>query len=381
MSELTVYCPACGFSRQFPFDKVPEGTRRVTCPRCRETFNFTRPEAKPDTQGEDQSPAAQEIPAAFAVVSNTATEPAKGSTPPPSRPASPAELEMTDIGDLFRESWDLFRSRFATLIGLCLLGIAAFIAPALLSAGVAWLAALGGISSTIIIAVGVLAGIVCGAWCFGGFLCAVTDEGLNLKEALERGKAVILPLVWVSFLTGFIVCGGYFLLIVPGIIFSIWFFFAQFVLVKEDVRGMEALLKSREYVRGQWLAVAIRLLLIWGLSFIVGAIPLAGPFLSIAFIPYVVIYHYLIYRDLRQLKGDVPYSCGTGDKLLWPGVALIGLVLVPVVLVSIAGLSMFGALSHVAPFNKGVNIRHEQSLKEIRIPGNLQDTTEPATPD
>jgi hypothetical protein len=272
------------------------------------------------------------------------------------------------------------------LIGLCLLGIVAFIAPVLLSAGLVSLTASGGVTSAFIIAVGGLAGIICGAWCFGGFLCAVTDEGLNLKEALERGKGVILPLAWVSFLTGLIVCGGYILLIVPGIIFSIWFFFAQFVLVKEDVRGMEALLKSREYVRGQWFDVAIRLLLIWGLSVIVGAIPLAGPLLSIVFIPYVVIFHYLIYRDLRQCKGDVPYSCGTGDKLLWPGVALIGLVIVPAILISIAGFSMFGALSNIAPFKKGVNIQREQTLRVIRLPGNLQepgnlqDATDPASP-
>jgi hypothetical protein len=43
---------------------------------------------------------------------------------------------------------------------------------------------------------------------------------------------------------------GYVLLIIPGLILSIWFIFAQFVLVDEDKRGLNSFLASREYVRG-----------------------------------------------------------------------------------------------------------------------------------
>lgn len=45
MSMLNVSCPSCGFSRQVPSDKVPDGPRRVTCPRCKGVFEFTRPPA------------------------------------------------------------------------------------------------------------------------------------------------------------------------------------------------------------------------------------------------------------------------------------------------------------------------------------------------
>lgn len=141
---------------------------------------------------------------------------------------------------------------------------------------------------------------------------------------------------------------GYLFLIIPGIIFTVWFCIAQFVLVREDLRGMDALLKSREYVRGQWFNVALRLLLVWAASLLLGAIPLAGLLLSIVFIPYLMIFHYLLYRDLRGMKGDAPFSCGVADKLKWPGVALLGLVAVPAALISLIGVSLLGPLTQLA---------------------------------
>lgn len=45
MSMLTVSCPSCSFSRQVPSDKVPDGPRRVTCPRCKGVFEFIKPTA------------------------------------------------------------------------------------------------------------------------------------------------------------------------------------------------------------------------------------------------------------------------------------------------------------------------------------------------
>ena len=363
MNNLTISCPSCGFSRQIPYDKVPEGPRRVTCPKCTESFIYTKPDETSALESQEKIPAAPETDATPKDSQAAAAKPDSSSPPPSGPPPRPVTHELTDIGELFQESWTLFKRRFLILIGLCLLGIVAFIAPVLLSAGLVSMTTSGGVTFVAIITVGVLVGILCGIWCFGGFLCAVVDDGLNLKGALARGQGMILPLAWVSLLSGFIICGGYMLLIIPGIIFSVWFVFAQFVLVEDDVRGMSALLKSTEYLRGQWFSVALRLLLIWAVSGIVSVIPLVGPFLSLAFFPYVIIFHYLIFRDLRQLKGDVPFSCGTGDKLLWPGVALIGLVIVPAILISIAGFSMFGALSQLAPLAKGKVFQGAQTLQ------------------
>ncbi len=39
---LTVSCPHCGFAKEVPPDKVPNGVVKVTCPSCKETFPFGR---------------------------------------------------------------------------------------------------------------------------------------------------------------------------------------------------------------------------------------------------------------------------------------------------------------------------------------------------
>ena len=170
---------------------------------------------------------------------------------------------------------------------------------------------------------------------------------------LSVAEKMILPFAWIFLLYGFIIAGGYLLLIIPGVIFTVWFAFAQFIMPGENVHGMEALLKSREYVRGHWLDVALRLFLIWILSGFVSAIPFFGFILALLFFPYVMIFHCLIYRDLRAIKGDISCSCDTKNKLLWPGVALAGWILVPAILTLLFG-SLFSEKYH-----RGTQVRLE----------------------
>lgn len=354
MSMLTISCPSCGISRQVPADRVPDGPRRVTCPRCKQVFPYTKPATTaPSAGAPPPSPVPPlpppQSPRSQSAASNGQPPPVKPTAPPKPRPAPPRGL--TDIGDLFRESWQQFQRRFATLFGLYLLTLASFFLPMGITIGLAMLAGMakGGIALVLTGAVGLIAGLYLGFRCFAAFLHAVVDDRLAFKEAFEKGGTIIIPLMWTGFLTGFIICGGFMLFIIPGIIFMVWFFFAQFILIKEDAHGMDALLKSREYVRGEWFNVALRLLLIWAASILVGAIPLAGPLLYMAFFPFVMIFHYLIYRDLREMKGDVPFSCGTADKLRWPAVSLAGFIIAPLALVSLVGFSLFSTFAKFVP--------------------------------
>ena len=378
MTMLTVSCPSCGFSREISSDKLPDGTRRVTCPKCKNSFTYTKPEIPPSATVQPAEPAKPDSPPETPRHLSPDTKPAGRTL----RPEQAAPQELTDIGGLFRESWQVFQRRFATLFGLYLLSIVAAVVPIGLFVGLgAVVAGIGGSMSFILIAVlGAMVALACGLWCYGGLLHAVVDDTLCLKDSLAKGKEMILPLAWVSLLTGFIVAGGYILLLIPGIIFTVWFFFAQFVLAGENVRGMEALLKSKEYVRGQWFNVALRLVLVWAASVLVGVVPVVGPILSIAIFPYVIIYHYLVYRDLRRLKGDVIYSCGTRDKLTWPGIALAGWVIVPVILISFVGVSLFGGLSRMAPCGIVKESTDNQGLRVITFPNGGGSVTAPASP-
>ncbi len=69
------------------------------------------------------------------------------------------------------------------------------------------------------------------------------------------GYKNIWSLSWIYVLTALIVYGGIFLLIVPGIIVTVLTFFAPYVYLKEGKRGLSALMRSRELVRGRWWTV------------------------------------------------------------------------------------------------------------------------------
>ncbi|HEX5772811.1 MAG TPA: hypothetical protein VFY07_00700 [Geomobilimonas sp.] len=273
----------------------------------------------------------------------------------------------------------MFQRRCGTLIALYLLTMVAFMAPLGVTLGLVMVAGMakGGVALVLTGGVGLLAGLYLGFRCFGGFLYGVADDQLGLRDALARGHGIVLPLMWVGCLTGFVIGGGFMLFVLPGIIFMVWFFFAQFILVDEDVHGMDALLKSREYVRGEWFNVALRLLPVWVASVLIGMIPLVGPILGVIFFPFAMIYHYLLYRDLRGMKGEVLFSCGTADKLAWPGVALAGYVIVPLALVSFVGFSVFGKLSGMAPADLAIVQTAGMGAKGAANDGGLRVITFP----
>jgi hypothetical protein len=46
-SSIRVSCPHCAFCRDLPGDKVPDRPVRVTCPRCKQAFDFQKPASPP----------------------------------------------------------------------------------------------------------------------------------------------------------------------------------------------------------------------------------------------------------------------------------------------------------------------------------------------
>lgn len=67
---------------------------------------------------------------------------------------------------------------------------------------------------------------------------------------------LVAPFVWVSVLQGIVVLGGTLLLIVPGVIFMVWFAFAPQALIVGGKRGLEALSESRALCRGRFFTAA-----------------------------------------------------------------------------------------------------------------------------
>jgi len=174
-------------------------------------------------------------------------------------------------------------------------------------------------------------------------LLSTLKEDLFLKEAYKKGLKIFLSYLWLYFLLTIIVVGGFLLFIIPGIIFSIWFSLAVIVLVFEEKRGLPALLRSKQLIVSKWWAVFWRFL-VFGL--ILGAVFLPFHFLlsnlftaqiaekfnylfQLFILPFGLIYHLLIYKNLKAIKEiSVPEVLTKSRKIKYGLIALLGLLIV-----------------------------------------------------
>lgn len=179
------------------------------------------------------------------------------------------------------------------------------------------------------------------------------EREVTFTEAYGATKKYILSLLWIGILTALIVASGFMLLIIPGIIFAGWFVFSQVVLVDQNVRGLNALLTSREYVRGRWFGVFGRML-VFGLVFLLllllftgveGAMQRAGlhilgtlvsilsSVVQVALSFLMTIYLYVMYANLKELRpGAVSIAATTRTKFI---------------ILAIFGLVSFGAMAAI----------------------------------
>lgn len=79
------------------------------------------------------------------------------------------------------------------------------------------------------------------------------------KETFSGSSDLIWPVIYASFLVTLIVLGGTLLLIIPGIVFAVWYSFAFYTVIFENARGLNALSASKSLVVGRWWPIAWRL--------------------------------------------------------------------------------------------------------------------------
>lgn len=407
MKTRIVSCPHCLLSREVPLDKLPPGPVKATCPGCKQTFMFDPaasvvPPVTP-SQPPPQSPPQPPRPAVPTGPEKVKEAPPRSvppRRPPPAKVAARPATTLIGIGELLSASWTLFQRRFAPLFALYLLSLLFVAAGAAIPAGGCMLLAkilpfgTGGVAL-----IGALAGILLGgggmAWGFAALIAAALDDNLSVRDALQQTKHAIMPMAWVLVLAGFVIGGGFLLFVIPGIIFSVWFFMAPFLMVDEDVRGTSTLLKSRALVQGRWFDVFLRLVVIWACSALAGAIPVVGPIMVLISVPYVMIYQTLLYRNIKEVAPPPCYACSTADRLRWPAVAMVGYIVLPAFLIATFGMAVLGKFRHLAgttgqpvvisasPSGPGEQTTvMEGDLRVIPIPtaGGAQNTAAPSAP-
>jgi hypothetical protein len=270
-------------------------------------------------------------------------EPESG-IPPLSRPARKISSDgLSEIGDLISRSWELFKERIGVLLPLQLLSIALLAAciGTLVGIGTFFELLLPAYKKPILVAFvisGVIIGMTAMFWPITALIMAVADRSLNISEALAAGWKKLWAFLWLFSLLGYVVAGGYLLFIIPGVIFTIWFIFSQYILAAEHISGMNALLKSKAYVKDRWFDVFIRFLVIWAISTGVGLIPFLGIILSFLITPFSMIYAYLIFEDLKALNPEpLDYPKTAGEKFKWIGIATLGYIVLPLIIIAIVG--------------------------------------------
>jgi len=318
---------------------------------------------------------------AFAVIFNN-------SVPSPQSPVPPQTLTASLPGAtaIFGQAWNLYKQRLGTFLGIMIIPMLVLIGFLALLAGGGFLGltllslkfAVGGIGVLIVLAIVFFVAIfISQAWGQTALLYAIKDsqERIGVIEAYRRGWHKIVSYWWVVLLVGSITMGGFLLLIVPGIIFSTWFSLAIFILIVEDLKGMNALLKSREYVKGKWGSIFWRFLFIGIISIIISLVPalIFGFFkiplgaqisrlvIGLFLIPLVMSYSFLVYSNLKAVKGEVAFAPTGGKKATFIFVGILGILIIPAILFSTVFLSLNSARE------KGRDVRRQSDISQIRV--------------
>lgn len=248
---------------------------------------------------------------------------------PSSATISPSP-SLIGIKELLRRSIYLFKNNVRLFFG-----VAGILIPVRIGAGVALYivanivyhrieAGFLSLFEVLIIFLGLFLTLVClvvYTWFRGSLTIAVREIGsekaITIKEVLKDGWRIKWSFLLVTILFGLAVIGGAALLIIPGIIFFIWYLFYPYVLVCENLRGRAVLSRSRELVRGYWWGVTIRVLLLFamvgGIGFIISFIPFIPSipfservmktlFYQFIALPFSTIYFFILYENLKIVK-------------------------------------------------------------------------------
>ncbi|OGL66433.1 hypothetical protein A2856_01940 [Candidatus Uhrbacteria bacterium RIFCSPHIGHO2_01_FULL_63_20] len=245
-----------------------------------------------------------------------------------------ADTRLKPIGELLRASWALFSERFISLAALSFIGAVA----GMLAAG-AVLFAVGGSAlldqltalqgnvgeidlASPAIVVGVILSLLVGLLVSGWQYAAVGRAALATHPAsfMDTGRAALkdaLPMFVVLLLTFFAIMLGFAVFFFPGVYVLIAVAFVVQVALAEGKRGLSALRRSRDLVRGYWWAIfgrylAIVALIVIARSILSTAFGAAGQDASdwfeslfdiLVFFPFWICLDTVLYRELVAIKG------------------------------------------------------------------------------
>lgn len=260
--------------------------------------------------------------------------------------------KLINLTDLAKGTWSLYQKKFVVLVSLMALPFLLFIVSPLLAQTFDYL------YLPLFI---VLILVACFLLIWTGTAVIVVlhnhQDNLTVKESLVRSKNKIWPVIWVALIVCFITCGASIFFFVPGLILAFYFVFAKLIVIVEEEQGMRALIKSREYLRGYFWPIVGRYLAIVLVSFVAYFIlGLVSSFLGQTFIstlgvragtaillvlqalvnilifPLMMIPAYLLYVDVKKVRGDIVVNLKNKQGLIYLAIGLAGWIFLGVMI-------------------------------------------------
>ncbi len=173
---------------------------------------------------------------------------------------------LLSVSEILKDTFRLYGKNWRIILPYCALVFVPAAILALLGVGSVYLTTIlptSDLINNIVIALLSIGSWFIGYWAMLGLALATKDmlEGLPLptwKQGLAATGNMVLPILWVSFLTSLFVGLWTLLFIIPGIIFSLYYVFSGYSVLFDNQRGLGALRFSKSLVKGRWWPVAWR---------------------------------------------------------------------------------------------------------------------------
>lgn len=173
------------------------------------------------------------------------------------------------------------------------------------------------------------------------------ENRVGVLASYKVGLKLFWSYLWISILATLVILGGVLAGIVPGIIFGVWIFASQYILINEDIRGLNALIRSKFLVRGFWKQIFWRFLLfillliaiVFLSNFLKGVLSLI---FSLAYylilFPLIFIFGILIYENLLKIKGR-EFEEDKKSRRIFKIFAILSILIIPLIYIIFVGLN------------------------------------------
>ncbi|MBI4252880.1 hypothetical protein HY623_01710 [Candidatus Uhrbacteria bacterium] len=259
-------------------------------------------------------------------------------------------VNLPGVGSLLARAWALYKELFPKLLVLAaLFGIGAFLNISIQDSLISFVREGSVVAQGFVRVLNTVINIAISGFYFSFIFAAIVylvDEKyrgrtLTLVESFEMAAQRYVDVFVIGLLLFLIMNGGLAIVVMP-FFFSIWFYFAFFIVLLDKERGWNALAKSRYLVHGmffrvfgRYVAITLLVFLAFVLVWLLLALPFIGwllftlCFIALAFFafPFYILYEYFRYQDLVAVERNIPFHAFRGERVglrMW---AVAGLVI------------------------------------------------------